>query len=62
MTCSLMLMFFNYYYYYMRDMSVHYPNTRFNVIFSPYHSVFDPEIEEHRERFLENYRDVIFLF
>lgn len=62
MTCSLMLMFFNYYYYYMRDMSVHYPNTRFNVIFSPYHSVFDPEIEEHRERFIENYRDVIFLF
>lgn len=59
---SLLVMSFNFFRYYMRDMSEYYPNTRFNVIFTPYHSILDPEIEEHRERFIENYRDVNITF
>jgi hypothetical protein len=59
---SLLVMSFNFFRYYMRDMSEYYPNTRFNVIFTPYHSILDPEIEEHRERFIENYRDVNIAF
>lgn len=62
MGLSVFLISFNYGFYYLRDMSTYYPNTRFNVIFTPYHSVFDPEIDEQRERFMENYRDVTFLF
>lgn len=62
MGVSVFLISFNYGFYYLRDMSTYYPNTRFNIIFTPYHSVFDPEIDEQRERFLENYRDVTFLF
>ena len=62
MGVSVFLLCFNYGYYYMRDMSTYYPNTRFNVIFTPYYSILNPEIDEHRERFLENYRDVTFLF
>ena len=62
MGLSVFLISFNYGFYYLRDMSTYYPNTRFNVIFTPYHSVFDPEIDEQRERVMENYRDVTFLF
>ena len=62
MGLSVLLISFNYGYYYLRDMSVYYPDTRFNAIFTPYYSVLNPEIDEQRERFLENYRDVTFLF
>ncbi len=55
---SLLITCFNYCYYYAKDMSAEYPDTRFYIIFHPYHSVFSPERDEHRERFIENYREV----
>ena len=62
MVISIFLISFNFGFYYLRDMSTYYPNTRFKAIFSPYYSVLNPKIDEQRERFLENYRDVTFLF
>ncbi|MBE6292659.1 MAG: EpsG family protein [Bacteroidales bacterium] len=62
LAASLSLLCFNYYYYYAKDVSDAYPNTRFYTIFYPYHSVFSPEQDEHRERFIENYRDVVIQF
>lgn len=62
LACSLCVLLFNYSYYYVRDMSEYYPDTRFGTIFVPYHSVFDPVVEEKRERFIENYRDVGIFF
>lgn len=59
---SLCVLLFNYAFYYMRDMSEYYPNTKFSTIFVPYHSVFNPIVEEERERFIENYRDVGIFF
>ena len=59
---TLCVLFFNYSYYYVRDMSDYYPSTRFGAIFSPYHTIFDPVVEEKRERFIENYRDVGIFF
>lgn len=59
---SLFVLSFNYYFYYAKDVSSSYPDTRFYAIFHPYHSVFFPEQDEHRERFIENYRDVIIEF
>ena len=59
---SVFLISFNLGFYYLRDMSTYYPNTRFKAIFSPYYSVLNPEIDEQRERFMENYRDVTFMF
>lgn len=59
---SLSVLCFNYYYYYAKDVSDAYPNTRFYTIFYPYSSVFSPEQDEHRERFIENYRDVLIQF
>lgn len=49
---------FNLTYYYLRDMSDYYPNSKYYVIFYPYHSIFDNKINEKRERFIENYREV----
>lgn len=62
LTVSIFLLCFNYYYYYAKDVSDAYPNTRFYTVFYPYHSVFSPKQEEHRERFIENYRDVVIQF
>lgn len=62
MFASIVILSFNYGYYYLRDMSEFYPNTRFNIIFSPYYSIFNPEIDEQREKFIENYREVSFVF
>ena len=59
---SVFLISFNLGFYYLRDMSTYYPNTRFKAIFSPYYSVLNPKIDEQRERFMENYRDVTFMF
>lgn len=59
---TLSLLCFNYYYYYAKDVSDAYPDTRFYRIFHPYHSIFSPEQDEHRERFIENYRDVVIQF
>lgn len=55
---SLFVLCFNYYHYYSKDMSSEYPNTRFYRIFYPYNTVFSPQRDEHRERFIENYREV----
>lgn len=54
LSVSLCLLMFNYTFYYVRDMSDSYPNTRFYVRFSPYYSVLNPQIDEHREKFIEN--------
>ena len=62
LAASLSVLCFNYYYYYAKDVSDAYPNTRFYTIFYPYSSVFSPEQDEHRERFIENYRDVLIQF
>ena len=59
---SLFFLLFNYTYYYVRDMSDVYPNTKFVQIFYPYHSVLNPVRDDHRENFLENYRDVAIMF
>ena len=59
---SVFLISFNLGFYYLRDMSTYYPNTRFKAIFSPYYSVLNPKIDEQRERFMENYRDVTIMF
>lgn len=59
---TLCVLFFNYSYYYVRDMSEYYPNTRFGEIFTPYHTIFDKQVEEKREKFIENYRDVGIFF
>ena len=56
--CTLTVYFFNLSYFYLRDMSGYYPNTRNYIQFSPYNSVIDKGINEQRERFIENYRDV----
>jgi uncharacterized membrane protein len=62
MMMSIFLIAFNLGFYYLRDMSTYYPNTRFKAIFSPYYSVLNPKIDEQRERFMENYRDVTIMF
>lgn len=62
MTCVMFVYGFNISYYYLRDMSDIYPSTKYYVIFFPYSSVFDKKVNEHRERFVENYRGVKILF
>lgn len=62
LTFSIVLLMFNYTYYYVRDMSDVLPNTRFYSIFYPYHTVLSPELDEQREQFIENYRNVIINF
>lgn len=49
---------FNMMRFYTKDMSESYPNTRAYVRYIPYHSVLNPKIDEHRERFVENDREV----
>ena len=59
---SLFLLFFNYSYYYLKDTSKVYPNTRFGIRYYPYYSILDPVIDEDRENYIENDRDVIIAF
>lgn len=49
---------FNMIRFYTKDVSESYPNTRAYVRYIPYHSVLNPKIDEHRERFVENDREV----
>ena len=49
---------FNMIRFYTKDMSESYPGTRAYVRYIPYHSVLNPKIDEHRERFVENDREV----
>jgi len=46
-------LFYQFYYYY-RDMSDRFPDTRFYMLYYPYHSVINPKIEENRERMYYN--------
>ena len=55
---SLSLLTFNYTYYYMRGISTAQPGTSFYHRFAPYYSVLDPKIDAHRERYIENDREV----
>ena len=55
---SLSLLTFNYAYYYMRGISTAQPGTSFYHRFAPYYSVLDPKIDVHRERYIENDREV----
>ena len=48
---------FTSFYYYYKDMSDFMPNARFYHIFHPYHSILSPEVDEFRERFIDNYRN-----
>lgn len=59
---TLVIYGFDLRYYYMRDMSDYYPNTTYYTIFYPYNSILDKKINEKRERFIENYREVQLLF
>lgn len=53
----LFVSFVNHTYYYVRDVSDFYPGARIYCLFIPYHSVFNPVVDDFRESFLENYRD-----
>jgi hypothetical protein len=59
---AFLVMGFNFYHYYGRDLSDSFPGARGYHIFYPYSSVFNPKIDEHHERFIENYRDVAIEF
>lgn len=60
--CALMLLLVNMASFYLGDASTVYPDTRAYVRYIPYYSVLDPQIDEHRERFVENDRDVAIEF
>lgn len=62
MLCGFMLFSVNLVAYYCSDHSETLPNTRKYNIFYPYSSVLSPKLDERRERFIENYRDVIINF
>lgn len=59
---AFLLLFVNMASFYLGDVSQVYPNTRAYVRYLPYYSTFDPKIDEHRERFVENDREVIIQF
>lgn len=50
----LVVFCFNSVRYYTKDMSDYYPNSKFYNIYTPYHSVFNPIVDERRERMREN--------
>ena len=50
----LVVFCFNSVRYYTKDMSDYYPNSKFFNIYTPYHSVFNPIVDERRERMREN--------
>ena len=60
--CALMLLLVNMASFYLGDVSTVYPDTRAYVRYIPYHSVLNPQIDEHRERFVENDREVAIEF
>ena len=60
--CALMLLLVNMASFYLGDVSTVYPDTRAYVRYIPYHSVLNPKIDEHRERFVENDREVAIEF
>ena len=60
--CALLLLLLNMASFYLADVSTVYPDTRAYVRYIPYHSVLDPQIDEHRERFVENDREVAIEF
>jgi hypothetical protein len=62
LAATLLVYGFNLSYYYVRDMSEFYPNTRYYTIFYPYSTVFDKNVDNKRECFIENYREVQILF
>ena len=59
---ALLLLLVNMTSYYLSDLSEVYPNTRAYVRCFPYYSVLSPKIDEHRERFVENDREVVINF
>lgn len=61
-TFAFVILCFNMMRFYTRDTSDSYPGTRAYVRYIPYHSVLDPEIDERRERFVENDREVSIQF
>lgn len=56
MGMTIMIFSFTSFYYYYKDQSDFLPGARFYHIFHPYHSILSPEIDEFRERFIDNYR------
>ena len=60
--CGFALLCVNLLSFYFNDVSETYPNTRSYVRYVPYHSVLNPQIDEHRERFVENDREVAIEF
>lgn len=56
--CAFILLLTNMASFYLGDVSDVYPDTKAYVRYVPYHSVLNPKIDEHRERFVENDRDV----
>lgn len=55
---STIVLCFNMIRFYTKDVSDIYPGTRSYVRYIPYYSVLKPKIDEHRERFIENDREV----
>lgn len=53
---SMIIILFFQSYFYWRDESDVLKNTRFYVLYYPYHSVFDPQHDDTRELFLSIYR------
>lgn len=62
LSLSLCLLVFNYTFYYVRDKSDAYPGTQFYDRYSPYYSVLNPKIDNHREKYIENDMNVSFDF
>lgn len=58
----LFVVSFEYIFYYVKDQSDIYPDTRRYSIFVPYHTVFNPVVEEKRESYVENLRDFAIFF
>lgn len=58
----LFVVSFEYIFYYVKDQSDIYPDTRRYSIFVPYHTVFNPAVEEKRESYVENLRDFAIFF
>lgn len=58
----VLLLSTSYYETYFRDRSDVYPNTKSYSIYVPYHSVFNPVIDNKREGYVENLRDFAIMF
>jgi hypothetical protein len=60
--CAVTVLSFNYLRYYFKDTSDVYPGTHAYCIFVPYHSVFNPQVDNTRESYVENLRDFAIIF